>query len=189
MLLFKSINNTYKMCDNPRNHTINVLESIFKKQNNEKSYMIKNLEKSILNHTIEYAISHGVSQNWDNQIFKNMYVQKSLGVISNIDKDSYIDNDSLFNRLTESKEFRPQDVPYLKPDKTFPKIWKDIVESKSKKDQYAYEVQYVPNASEIKCGKCKKNKVYFYEIQTRSADEPTSLICTCLNCGNRWRMN
>ena len=38
-----------------------------------------------------------------------------------------------------------------------------------------------------KCGKCKKRETSFYELQTRSADEPMTTFITCLNCGHRWR--
>lgn len=37
------------------------------------------------------------------------------------------------------------------------------------------------------CGKCKHKKVSYYQMQTRSADEPLTTFCTCENCGNRWK--
>ncbi|GME91051.1 unnamed protein product [[Candida] boidinii] len=37
------------------------------------------------------------------------------------------------------------------------------------------------------CGKCKKREVSYYQMQTRSADEPLTTFCTCENCGNRWK--
>ena len=40
---------------------------------------------------------------------------------------------------------------------------------------------------EFKCYKCKKRKCTYYEMQTRSADEPMTTFVTCLNCGNRWK--
>ena len=39
----------------------------------------------------------------------------------------------------------------------------------------------------LKCGKCQKNTVDYYEKQTRGADEPMTLFAHCLTCGNRWR--
>ena len=39
----------------------------------------------------------------------------------------------------------------------------------------------------LKCGKCNKNTVDYYEKQTRGADEPMTLFANCLTCGNRWR--
>jgi len=42
-------------------------------------------------------------------------------------------------------------------------------------------------SSMFRCGKCKQKKCTFYEMQTRSADEPMTAFITCLNCGNRWK--
>lgn len=37
------------------------------------------------------------------------------------------------------------------------------------------------------CGKCKQREVSYYQMQTRSADEPLTTFCTCEKCGNRWK--
>jgi transcription elongation factor S-II len=39
----------------------------------------------------------------------------------------------------------------------------------------------------FKCGKCKQRKTVYYQMQTRSADEPMTTFVTCLVCNNRWR--
>ena len=39
----------------------------------------------------------------------------------------------------------------------------------------------------LKCGKCGKNTVDYYEKQTRGADEPMTLFANCLSCHHRWR--
>ena len=39
-----------------------------------------------------------------------------------------------------------------------------------------------------RCGKCQQRKCTYFEMQTRSADEPMTCFITCLNCGNRWKM-
>lgn len=38
----------------------------------------------------------------------------------------------------------------------------------------------------FQCGKCKQRKVTYYQMQTRSADEPLTTFCSCVNCGNHW---
>ncbi len=40
---------------------------------------------------------------------------------------------------------------------------------------------------EFKCKRCKSRKTTYYEMQTRSADEPMTIFITCLTCGNRWK--
>ncbi|CAB4256563.1 similar to Saccharomyces cerevisiae YGL043W DST1 General transcription elongation factor TFIIS [Maudiozyma barnettii] len=41
----------------------------------------------------------------------------------------------------------------------------------------------------FQCGKCKERKVSYYQLQTRSADEPLTTFCTCEVCGNRWKFS
>jgi len=39
----------------------------------------------------------------------------------------------------------------------------------------------------LKCPRCKSMKTEYIEVQTRSADEPTTKKCTCNNCDYRWK--
>ncbi len=42
----------------------------------------------------------------------------------------------------------------------------------------------------LECLKCdKKNTVSYVQIQTRSAEEPRTTSCECVNCGHRWKVN
>ncbi|KAG0319631.1 RNA polymerase II elongation factor [Linnemannia gamsii] len=41
----------------------------------------------------------------------------------------------------------------------------------------------------FKCGKCKGRKCRYYQMQTRSADEPMTTFVTCINCDNRWKFS
>ncbi|ATY58774.1 DNA excision repair Rad2 [Cordyceps militaris] len=41
----------------------------------------------------------------------------------------------------------------------------------------------------LECGKCKQKKVSYTQAQTRSADEPMTTFCECMNCGNRWKFS
>jgi len=41
--------------------------------------------------------------------------------------------------------------------------------------------------SAFTCGKCKQNKTTYYQLQTRSADEPMTTYVECITCGNRWK--
>lgn len=43
------------------------------------------------------------------------------------------------------------------------------------------------STTQFKCGKCKQRKCTYFQMQTRSADEPLTTFVTCVNCGNRWK--
>lgn len=61
--------------------------------------------------------------------------------------------------------------------------------------QEAEQTMEIKSAEQLKpastsiytCGKCKKNECTYYEQQTRSADEGTTLFITCLHCGHKWK--
>ena len=38
------------------------------------------------------------------------------------------------------------------------------------------------------CDKCRSNSTTYYEMQTRSADEPMTAFINCLDCLNRWKI-
>ena len=45
----------------------------------------------------------------------------------------------------------------------------------------------VLRVGDIRCPKCDLNEIYVILMQTRSSDEPETKICTCKNCGKRFR--
>lgn len=49
------------------------------------------------------------------------------------------------------------------------------------------EHQTLTTVSLFTCGKCKKQMCTYYQLQTRSADEPMTTFIRCANCGNQWR--
>jgi DNA-directed RNA polymerase subunit M/transcription elongation factor TFIIS len=57
---------------------------------------------------------------------------------------------------------------------------KDLAMEAAKANEEDYEGQF-------KCGKCKSTKTTYYQMQTRSADEPMTTYVTCKGCGNRWK--
>ncbi|CAB4492208.1 unnamed protein product [Rhizophagus irregularis] len=39
----------------------------------------------------------------------------------------------------------------------------------------------------FRCGKCGERKTTYFQMQTRSADEPMTTFVTCIVCNNRWK--
>ncbi|XP_020597665.1 transcription elongation factor TFIIS-like [Phalaenopsis equestris] len=40
---------------------------------------------------------------------------------------------------------------------------------------------------QFRCGRCGQRKCTYYQLQTKSADEPTTTFVTCVNCNNHWK--
>jgi DNA-directed RNA polymerase subunit M/transcription elongation factor TFIIS len=159
---------------------------LFKQKIDLSETDINDLEKGIYNWCIDYSIDHKIIKNWNNPIFQRLYLEKSRQILSNIDKDCYINNPKLFERLKE-KEFLPHEIAYMKPENICPSRWKDTIEKHLKKFEYAYENKKVATTDQFRCGKCKKRECTFYLMQTRSSDEPETIFIRCVNCGHQWR--
>lgn len=39
----------------------------------------------------------------------------------------------------------------------------------------------------LTCTLCQSQQCTYYQLQTRSADEPMTTFVTCHNCGRRWK--
>lgn len=148
--------------------------------------VVKDLEIGIYNWTVKNAEHYKLVKNWKNPKFVTLYRDKAMSVISNVDKDSYIQNMRLLDRLKEH-EFLPHEIPFMEPENVFPEKWKDLLDEKMKHD-VVFEEKPEAMTNQFRCGKCKKRDCIYREKQVRSADEPMTLFITCLNCGNRWRM-
>ena len=57
----------------------------------------------------------------------------------------------------------------------------------NKDDKVLFEKDEGGATDQFKCNRCKQRKCTYYELQTRSADEPMTIFVTCLNCGKRWK--
>lgn len=147
----------------------------------------KDIEIGIYNWTIKFCDDNKIAKTWVNKKFINIYLAKSRSVIANLDKMSYVSNNRLIDRLKDN-EFLPNQIPNMQTNHIFPEIWKDTIDEHIKKTENAYIEKQVAMSDQIKCGKCHKREVTYIEKQCRSADEPMSLLCTCIVCGNRWRI-
>ena len=147
----------------------------------------KNLEIGCYNATILFADEKGFIKKWENPVFRNSYIHRCISVFTNVDSGSYIKNDKLMERI-KTGEVKAFQVGSMRPQELFPEHWADIKEQKDKKDKMAYEIRTEHTVKGMyKCGKCKHDTITYYEVQTRSADEPMTLFCRCTNCGNRWK--
>lgn len=170
------------MDNSPRNKIIELI----KNKSGLDDLHSKDMEIGIYNWCITECGEKRISRNWANPKFYKLYIEKARSIICNIDTSSYLKNTKLIDRLKE-KEFFPHDIAFMKPENVHPDIWSKAADTLMKKYENAYENSVVAMTDMFKCGRCKKRECTFFEIQTRSADEPMTVFIRCVNCGNSWR--
>lgn len=162
-----------------RTYTVSKIGSYNNNRISEK--MIHNVEKAIFN----WCVRTTSSPSWENKVFKEKYKRKVLSILFNLKK-----NDSfLFERLAQG-EVNTKDVPFLEPHELWPGGMWDMTQKelniKALKLDLANE-RLKEYSGAFKCPKCKSDKTTYYQLQTRSADEPMTTFCTCLKCDKRWK--
>lgn len=164
--------------ENPKEFRENIknkLKELVKKE----SYAV-NIEKGIYNYSIKKATEKNVVKKWENIYFTMIYVDRLRSVWINLK------NPKLLERLAK-KEIKAHEIGTMSHQEMFPDKWEDLLKAKKERDENKYAPQMVGNTDNYTCRKCKSNNCSYYQLQTRSADEPMTNFFQCLNCGNRWK--
>lgn len=146
-----------------------------------------NIEKGIYNFIIDFSKENNINRKWSNKVFYNLYYSKVRSIYINLDKDSYVKNNYLIDKV-KNNDIKPEEVSKLSVYDMYPDNWKKMIDIKSKRDKIKYELKPEAMTERYKCRKCDGRKCSYYEMQTRSADEPMTQFFTCLDCNNRWKM-
>ena len=56
-------------------------------------------------------------------------------------------------------------------------------------DQIFNEEESKLSKIQINCSKCDSNEAFFFQMQTRSADEGSTIFYKCVKCGHNWKEN
>ena len=64
-----------------------------------------------------------------------------------------------------------------------------LIDEQNKTDKIIIDKTPVFTTTQFKCSKCKNNECKTYSLQTRSADETTTIFVNCIKCNNTWKMS
>ena len=139
-----------------------------------------NLEKGVFNFAVKEANNRKVIKKWDNPHFVQLYKDRLRTIIVNL-KDEEILKQIQDNTIT------PQSYAMMTHYEMCPRKWDTLISKKIERDRFKYDTQIEAATDTFTCRKCKSNKCTYYQMQTRSADEPMTTFVTCINCGARWK--
>ena len=163
--------------ENPEPFRVNIRKKLNEVLNNEKNS--SNLEKGIFNYTLKEADQRKVIKKWDNKQFVQIYLSHLRSIMKNLNKE-IIDN-------INKGVYKPHQVAFMTHQELYPEKWTEMIIAKSKRDKNKFEVNIAAATDTFTCRKCKQNQCTYYQMQTRSADEPVTTFCQCILCGNRWK--
>jgi len=142
---------------------------------------INNLEKGILNFSIQYSKQYNVIHEWGNPYFETIYIYKLRSIYVNFKKNIY-----LVKCLVEKIKL-PHELAFMTHMEMEPSLWKEIIQQREFEIQRQKENTVESMTDAFECRKCHSRKTTYYQMQTRSADEPMTVFVTCLECGTRWK--
>ena len=146
----------------------------------------RQIEKDIYNSCLKYSSENNIIKNWDNVIFKSIYISRIRSIYSNLKSDSYLKNHNFKDKILND-EIDPKKISSLSNYDIYPEVWEDLLKKLKEKDKLKYDLKPEAMTDMFKCRKCGSRSCSYYEFQTRSADEPMTQFITCLDCKNNWK--
>jgi len=146
---------------------------------------VRRLERSIYNWIIRTTRRDHVPQTWKHPVFRDRYTHKVMSIAFNL---THPKNPGLGDQARRGD----MDFDWLvnaQPRELFPELWEDVFERvayKALRKQLTINVEDAPDGA-FQCRKCRSKKTTFYQMQTRSADEPMTCFVQCLQCQTRWK--
>lgn len=143
------------------------------------------IEKTIFKKAVETAKGEEIRKTWSSQAFRDVYSAVSRRMIGNLNPDSYIQNKNLWIRFSTG-ELSLEEIAKQNYYELCPENWQQMVDRQAKRETIQLEGDFSRATDKWMCHGCKKRKCTYYELQTRSSDEPMTIFIHCLNCGKRW---
>ena len=148
---------------------------------NEENVIILNMEKGIFNNAIKYCKEKGYPLKWSDSNFCKNYASNARRILANI---SYTTNAPILREKIKDGMIEPYDLVKMTREELNPDVWESL---KTKTLNKVVVKQETQEDGMFKCNKCKSMKTVYYQMQTRSADEPMTTYVTCTNCNFKWK--
>jgi len=146
-----------------------------------------NMERHLYNWAVRETRFHSQVPAWANVLFKSRYKNRFLSIKYNLE------HSKLSSRII-SGEVKTSDIPDMNAMEMDPE-GRAAIAYKKRQEYHAKRLQSSKEEEDVDdnfvgvftCGKCRSKKTTYYQMQTRSADEPMTSFVTCLNCGKHWK--
>ena len=138
------------------------------------------LEEGVYDYACKEANRWKIIIRWDNPNFVQIYSDRMRSIYINLQKGTLLKN-------IQDGEYNAKSVAFMTHQEMNPEHWKDLIDKKRNRDENKYNNTQQASTDMFTCKKCKSKRCTYYELQTRSADEPATIFVTCLDCGKNWK--
>jgi transcription elongation factor S-II len=128
---------------------------------------------------LKEADRNKIVKKWDNKLFVQIYLDHLRSILTNLKGE-------ILKRINDGT-LKSHKIAFMTHQELSPERWSAMLDAKSKRDKNKFETNMAASTDTFTCRKCKGNQCTYYQMQTRSADEPMTTFVTCLLCSNRFK--
>jgi len=140
---------------------------------------ITDIEEGIYDYTQQYC-----TRNSDPTVYHAVYKD----VIRNLIYDCSQNKQTINKIITDvsNKKINGYNLAFLSPEERDTDNWEKIIQRKNNTEE---KLNNLPTVPWKPCKHCKCTQYSFYQLQTRSADEPMTKFYICKECKTTYKVN
>ena len=160
--------------DKDRKKCIKELTNFYDKKN------CSEIEKGIYDYTRQYCKCN----NTDLTLAQSVYKHTLDNLLFNLESENR--TIKKITSLIKKDKFNAYNLPFLTPDELDEDNWYKIIMRKTTSED---KLKNLPTMEWKPCRDCKNIEYSYYQLQTRSADEPMTTFYICKQCGKTYKIN
>jgi transcription elongation factor S-II len=146
-----------------------------------------NLEIAIFNKVVEDAQMRAIPLYWNCPAFARCYKAKAGSMLYNLRPTEA--NKTLRSNVLDGT-VSVEELVAMTPQELCPARWVEVLYDVARMQHARMAPQPGLDAAPgvFACRRCKSMRTTYFQLQTRSADEPMTTFVSCLDCDKRWKM-
>lgn len=117
--------------------------------------------------------------------FRKEYLAIAYNLIENLNINGYVNNTYLHPKVMDGT-ISLEKLVSMTDEELYPPKWQALRDKRLKEIKNENNLK-VATTDLYKCNRCHKRECTYYQLQTRSQDEPMTTFITCNNCNARWK--